>query len=94
MDAVKFMAIVNIPKHLIFILLHGTRNPFKLTSGLTSFKMIKTGSSFRKIDSLHASTVHSKTTRHITTTPQRIYGMMLQHKDSFSLYVLLLKTMA
>jgi hypothetical protein len=55
--------------------------------------MIKTGSSFRRIDSLHASTVDSKITRHITTTPQSIYGTVLQRKDSFSLYVVLLKKM-
>jgi len=53
--------------------------------------MIKTGSSFQKIDSLHASIVDSKTMRHINTTPQSIYGMGLQHKDGFSLYVVFLK---
>jgi len=53
--------------------------------------MNKTGSSFRKIDSLHASTVDSKTVKHITTIPQRIYVKELQHKDSFSLYVVFLK---
>jgi hypothetical protein len=53
--------------------------------------MIKIGSSFRKIDSLRASTVDSKTTRHTTTNPQRMYGMVLQHKDSVSPYVVLLK---
>lgn len=86
MDTVKFMTIANIPKHLIFILLHGS-----MMSGLTRFKIIKTGSSFHKIDSLHASTVDSRTMRHITITPQRIYGKELQHKDSFSLYVVFLK---
>jgi len=85
------MTIANILTHLIFILLHGSWSPFKLTSGLTRFKIIKTGSSFRKIDSLHASIVSSKTMRHITTNPQRIYGKELQHKGSFSLYVVFLK---
>lgn len=53
--------------------------------------MTKTGRSLCIIDSLHASTVDSKTMRHVATTPQRIYGTVLQYKGSFILYVVLLK---